>query len=113
MSEQQLTQNSISVPGWDRHRLGLLGMAAVGLFIVFSTWSGVPSGERALPFWIGVAVLVIMLAAFSLAVWHLLVRPLPAGQSVREQPIKATYLHAIALLLGVGGYGMSVGGFWD
>src|SRR5215475_15005003 len=77
MSEQQITRNSITVPGWDRLRLGLLGAAALGVFMVFSTWSGVPTGERALPFWIGVAVLIIMLTVFSLVVWHLLVRPLP------------------------------------
>jgi hypothetical protein len=45
--------------------------------------------------------------------WHLLFRPLPTGQTVREQPIQASYRQALALLLGVGGYGITVGGFWD
>ena len=49
-------------------------VAALVLFIVFSTWSGVPTGERALIFWIGVGVLVIMLVAFGLVIWHLLLR---------------------------------------
>src|SRR5262249_16296444 len=88
MSEQPITPNTITVPGWDRLRLGMLGVAALGVFMVFSTWSGVPSGERAQPFWIGVAVLIVMLTVFSLVVWHLLVRPLPAGKTVEKQPIK-------------------------
>ncbi|MCI0575808.1 MAG: hypothetical protein L0332_06395 [Chloroflexi bacterium] len=113
MSEQQMTRSTLKIGGWARLRMGLLGAAALVLFIVFSTWSGVPTGERALLFWIGVAVLVIMLAAFGLVVWHLLLRPLPAGQAVREQPIKASYRQALALLLGVGQLGMTVGAFWD
>src|SRR5262249_9802909 len=113
MSEQPMTRNTLNVPGWNRLRLGLLGAAALGVFIVFSTWSGVPTGERALPFWIGVVVLIIMLAAFSVVVWHLLLRPLPAGQNVQEQPIQASYRLALALLMGVGRLGLSVGAFWD
>jgi hypothetical protein len=113
MSEQHMTRNTFTIPRWERLRMGLLGAAALGLFMVFSVWSGVPTGERALPFWIGVAVLIMMLVAFSWAVWHLLLKPLPAGQTIREQPIKASTLQAIALLLVVGAYGMSVGAFWD
>src|SRR5215510_3316237 len=113
MNGQPITRNTITVPSWDRHRLVLLGAAALGLFIVFSTWSGVPSGDRALPFWIGVAVLITMLAAFSVVAWNLLVRPLPAGQIIEEQPIKASYRLALALLLGVGRLGVTVGAFWD
>src|SRR5262245_62142966 len=113
MSQHPMTRNTIIVPGWDRLRLGLLGAVVLGVFVVFSTWSGVPTGDRALAFWIGVTVLIIMLTAFSVVVWHLLVRPLPAGQTVREQPIKASYRLALALLLGVGRLGVSVGAFWD
>ncbi len=113
MSEQHMTRNILTSPGWERLRIGLLGAAALGVFIVFSTWSGVPTGERAVPFWIGVAVLAIMVMAFGWAAWHLLLKTLPDRQTTREQPIKTSYRQAIALLLVVGGYGMSVGGFWD
>ncbi len=113
MSEKHMTRNALTLPRWERLRIGLLGAAGLGLFIVFSTWSGVPTGERALPFWIGVAVLAIMVTAFGWVAWHLLFKPLPAGPTIREQPIRASHLQAIALLLVVGGYGMAVGGFWD
>jgi hypothetical protein len=90
----------------------LLGVAALIVFIVFSSWSGVPGGERALPFWMGVAVLSIILLAFAWAAWYLLLKPLLIGRPP-EQPIQSSYRQALALLLGVGGYAMSVGAFWD
>ena len=113
MSEQQMTQHTTKIPTWGRFRAVLLGLAALIFFIVFGFWSGVPTGARALPFWIGVAVLLIVLAAFGWATWHLLFRPLPAGQIIREQPIKASYRQALALLLGVAMCGIIVGAFWD
>jgi drug/metabolite transporter (DMT)-like permease len=113
MSEQQMTGKTHKVWDQERLRVGLFGTAALFLFIVFSTWSGVPTGERALIFWIGVAVLVITLGVFGMITWHFLFRPLPAGQTIEQQPIKANYRQALALLLGVGQLGMTVGAFWD
>ncbi len=112
MSEH-LMPNTITAPTWERIKVALLALAALGLFIVFSIWGGVPTGERALPFWIAVAVLLVVLAGFGWATWHLLFRPLPAGQIVRPQPIKASYRQALALLLGAGGFSIIVGAFWD
>lgn len=113
MSQQHMTQNVIRTPAWKRAKIGLLGAVVLAFFIVFGFWSGVPAGERALPFWIGVAVLFVMLSAFSLTAWHLMVRPLPAGQTVLVQPIRVTFRQALALLLSVGQYGFIVGAFWD
>lgn len=113
MSEQHLVGSSIKTPTWERLKAMLLVVAALAFFIVFGFWSGVPTSERALPFWIGTAVLLIVLTVFGWATWHLLFRPLPAGQVVRGQPVSASYRQAMALLLGVGGFGIIVGTFWD
>jgi hypothetical protein len=112
MSVQDKFRNIFRTPD-ESIRPILLGVAALLVFGVFSSWSGVPSGERALPFWIGVVVLAVMLLIFAWAAWYLLLKPLPARQRISAQPIHPSYLQAIALLLGVGGYAMSVGAFWD
>jgi len=111
MSEQSITRSAIKTP--ERFKVALLALAALVWFVVFTIWGGAPGGERALPFWTAVAVLLVVLAGFAWATWHLLFRPLPAGHSVRPQPIKASYLQAIALLLSAGGFGIIVGAFWD
>jgi hypothetical protein len=113
MSEQSVMGNIIKTPAGQRTKGLLVAGAVLAFFILFGFWSGVPTGERALPFWIGIIVLLIILVAFSGAAWHLLFRPLPKGQGVRDLPIKATYRQLMALLLGVGGFGIVVGTFWD
>jgi hypothetical protein len=97
----------------ERLRVGLMIAAAAVFFVAFSFWSGVPGGEKALPFWIGVAVLVGVLAAFGFATWHLLFRPLPAGQVARVQTFSANLRQSLALLLGISGLSIIVGLFWD
>jgi hypothetical protein len=114
MSEQNLMQNKLEAPASDRLKPILLVGLGLVIAIVFTIWSGVlPSGDRALPFWIGTAVLLVFLSIWGSVTWHLLFRPLPAGHSVRAQPMNASYRQAIALLLGVGGFGIVVGAFWD
>jgi hypothetical protein len=113
MNEQQMIPNRLNKLIGIRLKPGLLAAAPMIFFIIFSFWSGVPTGERALPFWIGVAVLLVVVAAIAGLIWHLVFRPLPAGQTVREQPIETRYVLALSLLLGVGRIGITVGGFWD
>jgi len=113
MSEQGLSPNASNLPIWGRIKVAIVGVATLIVFVAFGFWSGVPRGERALAFWIGVELLLVMLIAFSWTAWHLLFRPLPAGQTVRVQPIKASYRQALALLLSVGGASWIVGAFWD
>lgn len=113
MDEHSVTQTSIKKPAGNWIRFGLLVAIALAFFIIFGFWSGVPKGEQAQAFWIGVAALFIVLALFSWAVWYLLFSPLPIGQDVRAQSIPAVYLQALALLLAVGQFGIFVGAFWD
>lgn len=113
MSEQRAAHNHLRTPAGERARGFLAVGAALAFMVLFTFWSGVPTGDQALPFWIGTGVLVVVLAIFGWATWHLLLRPLPAGHAHPDQPIKASYLQAMALLLGTGGFGIIVGIFWD
>jgi hypothetical protein len=97
----------------DRIQAILLIAAALLFFVMFSFWSGVPTGEQALPFWIGTGIMVTVLIVFGVTTWHLLFRALPAGQSAEVQPIRASTRQAMALLLGTGGFSIVVGTFWD
>lgn len=95
----------------ERLRVGLLIAAAAVFFVAFSFWSGVPRGEKALPFWIGVAALVGVLAAFGFATWHLLFRPM--SRPVQAQTLPVATRQSLALLLAVSGLSIIVGLFWD
>jgi hypothetical protein len=97
----------------ERLQAVVLIAATLLFFVMFSFWSGVPSGENALPFWIGTGVMVVVLSLFGVATWHLLFRPLTDGQTAEAQPISASARRAMAMLLGTGGFGIVVGTFWD
>jgi hypothetical protein len=98
---------------WERIQ-GFVLIAAAGVFFVmFTFWSGVPTGEQALPFWIGAGVMVIVLIGFGAATWHLLFRALADGQSAEARQLGVGTRQAMALLLGAGGFGIVVGTFWD
>jgi hypothetical protein len=112
MNERSASQMKIEKPANTRIKMGLLAAAALAFFILFGIWSGVPTGENAQVFWIGVAVLLIVLTFFAWAVWYLLFSPLPDGQ-VHALPIPAIYFQELALLLAVGQFGVLIGAFWD
>jgi hypothetical protein len=98
---------------WIKLKALLIAVIMIILLLAFAVWSGIPGGERATIFWIGVAVLILILFGLGGLTWHLLIRPLPFGQRVEIQPIRASYRRATALLLGVGAGGIVVGAFWD
>jgi len=111
-----VTHNTTTFPEnnlWAKLKALLIASIFAALLLAFAVWSGVPRGERATLFWIGVAVLIVILFALGALTWHLLFRPLPAGQKVEVQPLKASYRRVTALLLGVGAAGIVVGAFWD
>lgn len=113
MTERNLMPIGTRTPTVERIKNSVISIVVITIVGAFAFWSGVPAGERALSFWIGVIVLFAMLGAFGLATWHLLFRPVPAGQAVAEQPIMAAHRQALALLLGMGGVSIIVGTFWD
>ncbi len=106
-----MATQTLKNPQWERLRTALLIVATGIFFIAFSIWSGVPRGDKALPFWIGIAVLVAVLAGFGFVTWHLLYRPL--DKPLRVQTLPVTTRQSLALLLGISGLSIIVGLFWD
>lgn len=97
-------------------RLHWIAAAAtgVGLFVAFAIWGGVPADISAGAFWAQSAIFLLVICAFVLAFWHLLIRPLSPGL---QQPQKAALTfrarEVLALILAFGGFATIVGGVWD
>ena len=94
-----------------RWQWGLVAFASLLLFAAFTIWGGIPSGARALSFWIQIVILFAVTCAYILMVWHLLIRPLKAPPRPAALPVKLR--QNIALLLAGGGMALVVGAFWD
>lgn len=110
---ERMTGIQINAAGAARLKSVLIVLAVLVYLTTFTIWSGVPGGRAAILFWIGVVVLILVLIGFGFAMWHLLFRPLPEGQTVRAQPLKVNTRQIMALLLAVGGCAIIVGTFWD
>ena len=86
----------------------------VGLFIAFAIWGGIPADVNASAFWAQSAIFLLVICAFVLAFWRLLVRPLAPGL---RQPLKDALTsrtrELLALILALGGFASVVGGVWD
>ena len=61
-----------------QNRLGwmLTAFAAIALFIAFTIWGGIPTDAQAGAFWAQAGVFLLVICAFVLVLWHLLIRPL-------------------------------------
>jgi hypothetical protein len=98
---------------WERVRTPVALVIAVALIATFAIWGGMPS-QNVAAFWVGVVVVIAAMSGFVVGAWHLLIRPLPRGQSTaRLRPFSATIRQLIAILLGVAGVSIIVGAFWD
>jgi hypothetical protein len=92
----------------------VFSLLVVAILIALSALGGLPDGDQASAFVVGLVVMIGVSLAFALAAWHLLFRPLPAGvkattqvflSSIQRQLIAAALLVVVILL--------SVGGVWD
>ncbi len=89
-------------------------IAGALLFIAFSIWGGIPTGDQASLFWVQVAVLFLVLCAFALLFWHLLIRPLtPNLRQPKIDTLPARLRQSIALFQAGGALSIIVGGVWD
>ena len=88
--------------------------AGISLFVAFASWGGIPADVSAGAFWAQSAIFLLVICAFVLAFWHLLVRPLAPGL---RQPQKAVLTfrarELLALVLASGGIATFIGGVWD
>jgi len=98
------------------HRLGwtLTAIAGVVIFIAFTLWGDIPADTNIGLFWLQAGLFLLVICAFVLAFWHLLVRPL--APTLRKPQAAALTFRAreiMALLLASGGIATFIGGVWD
>lgn len=113
MATKTLPQSGSSTPRWGQIRTIAISVILLGFLIAFGLWGGLPEGDRINAFVLGIVVLTVFLFALAGVTWYLLFKPLPVGQEVQAQPLKASYRRITAIFLGVGSIGIAVGGFWD
>ena len=88
--------------------------AATIVFAAFTAWGGIPADANAAVFWAQIAVFFLVICAFVLAFWHLLIRPLAPNLRVPAAGNLPAHLRQrIALILASGAIAIFVGGFWD
>ena len=92
----------------------LAAIAGVGVFIAFSIWGGIPAETSVGLFWLQVGLFLLVICAFVLAFWHLLVRPLaPNLRQPQHSALSLRTMETLALILASGGIAIFVGGVWD
>lgn len=99
-----------------QNRLGWILSAIAGavLFAAFSVWGGIPAETNAGLFWLQAGLFFLVICAFVLALWHLLIRPLaPKLRQPQIVPLRVRARETIALMLASGGFSISVGAVWD
>ena len=99
-----------------QNRLGwmLTAFAAIALFIAFTIWGGIPTDAQAGAFWAQAGVFLLVICAFVLVLWYLLIRPLaPNLRQPKIDSLPARLRQGIALILASGGISIFVGGVWD
>ena len=99
-----------------QNRLGwiLSAIAGAAVFAAFSVWGGIPAETNAGLFWLQAGLFFVVICAFVLALWHLLIRPLaPRLRQPQIVPLRVRARETIALVLASGGVAIVVGGLWD
>ena len=92
----------------------LFGGASVIALVALGYWGGIPYGTSESAWWLQVALLTLIVVAFALVGWHLLLRPLPAGVRAparHDLPVKTR--QGLALLLTGGIVALVFGALWD
>ena len=98
------------------NRLGWIIAAISGtvIFAAFTVWGGIPSDEQAGIFWAQLLVLFLVICAFILLFWHLLIRPLAPNLRQPKSETLSLKLRQRIVLIQTGGFvAIIVAGFWD
>ena len=92
----------------------LAAIAGVVIFIAFTIWGGIPAETNAGLFWLQAGLFLLVICAFVLAFWHLLIRPLaPNLRQPQKHALSQRTRETLALILASGGIAIFVGGVWD
>ncbi len=93
--------------------VSILGTVVV-ILAILTLMAGLPPADQIPAFVIGVVVLIAVIVGIGLLAWHLMLRPLPAGVQVVEQPLLTTRARQIiALILTLGPLSIGIAGVWD
>src|SRR5688572_24053648 len=104
----QLRENS--QPQWTGWLFGLVAVVWLGFITVMG---GTPPPEMMTVFVVGVLVTIGGTTVIGAIGWHLLVRPLPAGQKiVYKQLLTGQRRHIVGLLMVMGLVNVAVGSMW-
>jgi len=98
------------------HRLPWIIAAVAGalIFIAFTIWGGIPAEANLGLFWLQAGLFFLIICAFVLAFWHLLVRPLaPTLRQPQAVELTIRARESLALMLASGGITIFIGGVWD
>ena len=92
----------------------LAAVAGVAIFAAFAVWGGIPAETNVELFWLQAGGFFLVICAFVLAFWHLLIRPLaPNLRQPQSDTLPSRASETIALVLASGGISIVVGGVWD
>jgi hypothetical protein len=92
----------------------LAAAAGTAIFAAFAVWGGIPAETNAALFWLQTGGFLLIIGAFVLAFWHLLIRPLaPNLRQAKSDTLPSSARETIALVLASGGISIFIGGVWD
>ena len=92
----------------------LAAVAGVAVFAAFAVWGGIPAETNVALFWLQTGGFLLIICAFVLAFWRLLIRPLaPNLRQPQSDTLPSSARETIALLLASGGISIFIGGVWD
>ena len=92
----------------------LAAVAGVAIFAAFAVWGGIPADTNVELFWLQTGGFLLIICAFVLAFWRLLIRPLaPNLRQPQTDTMPSIARETIALVLASGGISIVVGGVWD
>jgi hypothetical protein len=106
-------ENKLSMPGQSRIFAAVMG-AVVIVFAFLTVIAGLPPADKLTNFVIGLIILIAVTGGIGVLLWHFLLRPLPAGIQVVEQPLLTVRTRQIiALVLTLGTISIGIAGVWD
>jgi hypothetical protein len=101
-------------PSQTKHSGWLFGLVAVALLVLLSVLGGTPPDDKMSVFIVGVILTIGGSVLIATIGWHLLIRPLPAGQKVVRKALmtgKIRYVAGLLMILGL--VNVAVGSMWD
>lgn len=88
--------------------------AGILVFIAFTVWGGVPADTNLALFWLQASLFFLVICAFVLVFWHLLIRPLaPNLRQPQRAALTVRAREMLALTLASGGVATFFGAAWD